>query len=71
MTVTAGDRTAQAWRGFSGAHWRERIDVRDFIQANYTPYEGDDAFLTGPTDRTRAVWEKVSALFPEERARGI
>ena len=71
MTVTAGDRTAQAWRGFSGAHWRERIDVRDFIQANYTPYEGDAAFLTGPTDRTRAVWEKVSALFPEERARGI
>ncbi|MHC5905749.1 formate C-acetyltransferase [Streptomyces sp. S6] len=71
MTVTAGDRTAQAWRGFSGAHWRERIDVRDFIQANYTPYEGDPAFLTGPTDRTRAVWAKVSALFPEERARGI
>ncbi|ODA70513.1 formate C-acetyltransferase [Streptomyces sp. AVP053U2] len=70
-TVTAGPRTADAWRRFAGRGWRERIDVRDFIQANYTPYEGEASFLTGPTDRTRAVWEKVSALFPEERRRGI
>jgi formate C-acetyltransferase len=70
-TMTAGPRTAEAWRRFAGTQWRERIDVRDFIQANYTPYEGDAAFLTGPTDRTRAVWEKVSGLFPEERRRGI
>ena len=83
-TVAAGPRTAETWRGFAGTRWRERsamgvppaegwgsVDVRDFIQANYTPYEGDSAFLTGPTDRTRAVWEKVSALFPEERRRGI
>ena len=73
-TVTAGSRTAEAgeaWRGFAGTLWRDRIDVRDFIQANYTPYEGDASFLTGPTDRTRTVWEKVSALFPEERRRGI
>ncbi|EPH46474.1 putative Formate acetyltransferase [Streptomyces aurantiacus JA 4570] len=47
------------------------MDVRDFIQANCTPYEGDAVFLTGPTHRTRAVWEKVSALFPEERRKGI
>ncbi|WTW40792.1 formate C-acetyltransferase [Streptomyces sp. NBC_00016] len=47
------------------------MDVRDFIQANYTPYEGDAAFLAGHTERTRAVWEKVSSLFPEERRRGI
>ncbi|NBM19209.1 formate C-acetyltransferase [Streptomyces sp. GC420] len=60
-----------AWHGFTGERWRDRVDVRDFIQANYTPYEGDSAFLTGPTGRTRAVWEKVSSLFPEERARGI
>jgi formate C-acetyltransferase len=70
-TVTAGRRAAEAWRGFAGTRWRERVDVRDFIQANYTPYEGDAAFLTGPTNRTRTVWEKVSALFPEERRRGI
>ncbi|MCX4767917.1 formate C-acetyltransferase [Streptomyces sp. NBC_01275] len=70
-TVTVGDRVTPAWRGFAGARWRELIDVRDFIQANYTPYEGDASFLTGATDRTRAVWEKVSSLFPQERARGI
>ncbi|GAA2852948.1 formate C-acetyltransferase [Nonomuraea rubra] len=60
-----------AWRGFRGVDWRSGVDVRAFIQANYTPYQGDDRFLTGPTERTRAVWEKVSALFPEERRRGI
>ncbi|WP_189839226.1 formate C-acetyltransferase [Streptomyces umbrinus] len=60
-----------AWRGFSGGGWRDQIDVRDFIQANYTPYAGDAGFLVGPTDRTRGVWGKVSALFPEERRRGI
>lgn len=69
-TVTAGTRAPEAWRGFAGTRWRECVDVRDFIQANYTPYEGDGAFLTGPTDRTRTVWDKVSALFPEERRRG-
>ncbi|MEU2738315.1 formate C-acetyltransferase [Streptomyces sp. NPDC007095] len=70
-TVTAGTRAPEAWRGFAGTRWCEHVDVRDFIQANYTPYEGDAAFLTGPTDRTRTVWDKVSALFPEERRRGI
>ncbi|MFD8007753.1 formate C-acetyltransferase [Streptomyces mirabilis] len=70
-TVTAGTRAPEAWRGFAGTRWREHVDVRDFIQANYTPYEGDAAFLTGPTNRTRTVWGKVSALFPEERRRGI
>ncbi|MFD5075072.1 formate C-acetyltransferase [Streptomyces sp. NPDC058371] len=71
VTVTAGTSAPEAGRGFAGTRWRDRIDVRDFIQANYTPYEGDSAFLAGPTDRTRAVWEKVSALFPEERRKGI
>ncbi|MFE6828442.1 formate C-acetyltransferase [Streptomyces sp. NPDC057690] len=70
-TVTAGDRTTVARRGFAGTRWRELIDVRDFIQANYAPYEGDASFLTGATARTRAVWERVGALFPQERARGI
>ncbi|WP_405952563.1 formate C-acetyltransferase [Streptomyces prunicolor] len=73
MTTTAvvGTRATEAWREFAGTGWREHVDVRDFIQANYTPYEGDAGFLTGPTDRTRAVWDKVSALFPEERRKGI
>ncbi|MER6086400.1 pyruvate formate lyase family protein, partial [Streptomyces sp. NPDC001833] len=71
LTTTVGNRTTDAWRGFAGTRWREQTDVRDFIQANYTPYEGGPEFLSGPTDRTRAVWTKVSALFPEERRRGI
>ncbi|MEW1780139.1 formate C-acetyltransferase [Streptomyces sp. NPDC086777] len=70
-TVTVGDQVTEAWRGFAGTTWRDRIDVRDFIQGNYTPYEGGPEFLSGPTDRTRAVWGKVSSLFPEERHRGI
>ncbi|QYX75289.1 formate C-acetyltransferase [Streptomyces akebiae] len=70
-TTTVGSRTSDAWRDFAGTHWREQVDVRDFIQANYTPYEGEADFLSGPTDRTRAVWEKIVALFPEERSRGI
>ncbi|MFE1753691.1 formate C-acetyltransferase [Streptomyces anandii] len=76
-TVTAGStgteaaHEAGAWRQFAGTTWRERIDVRDFVQANYTPYEGDASFLAGPTDRTTAVWKKVSSLFPEERRKGI
>ncbi|MFC4470158.1 formate C-acetyltransferase [Streptomyces xiangluensis] len=72
VTVTAGPRVAtEAWRGFAGTHWRDQVDVRDFIQANYTPYEGDSTFLAGPTERTLAVWGKVARLFPEERRRGI
>jgi formate C-acetyltransferase len=64
-------QAVRAWRGFAGQEWREQIDVRGFIQANYTPYEGGAVFLAGPTTRTRAVWEKVAALFPEERRKGI
>ncbi|MEV6010770.1 formate C-acetyltransferase [Streptomyces sp. NPDC051976] len=74
MTLVAHPAESQAqpgWRGFSGDGWRERVDVPGFVQANYTPYEGNAAFLTGPTARTRAVWERVAALFPEERQRGI
>ncbi|MFF5142987.1 formate C-acetyltransferase [Streptomyces sp. NPDC013157] len=71
LTTTVGNRTTDAWRGFAGTRWREQTDVRDFIQANYTPYEGGPEFLSGPTDRTRAVWTKVSSLFPDERRRGI
>jgi formate C-acetyltransferase len=61
----------EAWRGFVTGVWRDGIDVRDFIQRNYTPYEGDASFLTGPTDRTLGVWGKLTAMFPGERAKGI
>ncbi|MDW8804232.1 formate C-acetyltransferase [Streptomyces scabiei] len=68
---TGVDASVEAWRGFAGTRWQEHVDVRDFIQANYTPYEGGSEFLAGPTGRTRAVWDKVSVLFPVERERGI
>jgi formate C-acetyltransferase len=71
-TPTAPPHAApEQWHGFTGGGWRGRTDVRAFIQANYTPYHGDGAFLVGPTERTRAVWQQVSALLPEERRRGI
>jgi formate C-acetyltransferase len=62
---------SSAWRGFARGRWCECVDVRDFVQRNYTPYEGDAAFLAGPTERTTAVWRQVTALFPEERAKGV
>lgn len=61
----------EAWDGFVDGPWRDSVDVRDFIQLNYTPYEGDDTFLAGPTTRTTGIWDKLSAMFPEERAKGI
>jgi formate C-acetyltransferase len=51
--------------------WQAGIDVRDFVQRNYTPYEGDASFLAGPTERTSAVWARLTEMFPEERARGV
>ena len=62
---------AGPWQDFIGGCWRERIDVRDFIQANVTSYCGDAAFLAGPTERTRALWARLSAMFHDEQARGV
>ncbi len=62
--------TAAAWRGFAGGAWTEEIDVRDFIQRNYTPYEGGADFLTGPTDDTRTLWDRLTDLLDRERTRG-
>ncbi len=62
---------SKAWDGFQHDRWREAIDVRDFIQHNYTPYSGDAAFLAGPTERTTALWKQLTDRFPEERARGV
>ncbi|MDQ2624172.1 MAG: formate acetyltransferase, partial [Actinomycetota bacterium] len=63
--------TTHAWRGFEPGSWTHGIDVRDFIQRNYTPYEGDSAFLAGATPRTEKVWARLSSMFPEEIERGI
>ncbi|WP_435867041.1 hypothetical protein, partial [Streptomyces zaomyceticus] len=73
MTATPAEATVneRAWKGFKGGLWRDAVDVRDFIQQNYTPYEGDDSFLAGPTGRTTAVWKAVTDRFPEERAKGV
>ena len=72
-TVTTTDRpmTEEAWRGFVAGPWQDGVDVRDFIQRNYTPYTGDTGFLAGPTPRTTALWEKLAAMFPAERERGV
>jgi formate C-acetyltransferase len=55
--------TAPAWRGFTPGPWTERIDVRDFIQRNYAPYEGDAAFLAPATERTQNLWARLGELF--------
>ena len=58
------------WRGFKGKAWRDEIDTRDFIQDNYTPYEGNEDFLEGPAEATEKLWGKLSELQKEERAKG-
>ncbi len=58
------------WEGFSGRLWKEEVNVRDFIQNNYTPYEGDESFLAGPTEATDKLWGKLKELQKEERAKG-
>ena len=59
-----------AWRGFKGNIWQSEINVRDFIQNNYTPYTGDESFLEGPTADTTALWDKVLDLSKKEREAG-
>lgn len=60
----------QAWAGFHGEAWRDTVDVRDFIQQNYTPYTGDEAFLSGPTARTKELVQKLNDLLAQEQAAG-
>ena len=61
---------SEAWNGFNGGNWERFIDVRDFIQKNYTPYEGDDSFLEGPTQNTKDLWAEVMDLTKKEREAG-
>jgi len=63
-----------AWRGFSAGSskgWTNGIDVKDFIHRNYTPFEGDESFLCGPTDRTRSLWDALLPLLEEEARKGV
>ena len=66
----SGHVMQEAWEGFEGGNWLKEIDVRDFIQKNYTPYEGDESFLVGPTERTTKLWDDVMSLLLKEREQG-
>ncbi len=58
------------WEGFEGRIWKEEVNARDFIQKNYTPYDGDESFLAGPTDATNKLWGALQKLQKAERAKG-
>ena len=65
------DVNCTAWRGFKTGEWRHVVNVRNFIQKNYTPYAGGDGFLEGTTEKTKKVWEKAHSLILEEVKKGI
>jgi formate C-acetyltransferase len=67
----AREKVSPSWEGFNGGLWQKEIDVRDFIQQNYEPYEGDSSFLAPATERTSRLWEQLNALFVQERKRGV
>ena len=68
-TTTAGAKPP--WQGFRTGLWQKEINVRDFIQQNYTPYDGDESFLAPATKRTQAIWNRLTELFVEERRKGV
>jgi len=70
-TTTADPKTASPWAGFKTGLWQKEINVRDFIQHNYQPYDGDESFLALATARTKNIWGKLSELFVEERKKGV
>jgi formate C-acetyltransferase len=67
----AGEKANRAWVGFETGLWQKEINVRDFIQQNYEPYEGDASFLAGATERTTKLWARLNDLFVEERKLGV
>jgi formate C-acetyltransferase len=76
MTATARpaqlkDETTTPWQGFRTGLWQKEINVRDFIQQNYEPYDGDGSFLAPATSRTQTVWDTLQKLFIEERKKGV
>ncbi len=68
---TVSGKAMDPWREFQTGLWNKEINVRDFIQQNYTPYEGDESFLAPATDRTRGIWDRLNELFVEERRKGV
>ncbi len=60
----------EQWSGFKGNKWKQEINVRDFIQKNYTPYDGDESFLAGTTEATDKLWGRLQELYKEQRAKG-
>ena len=75
MATTAqqivNEKPVPGWEGFNVGLWQNEINVRDFIQQNYEPYEEDDSFLAGPTERTTKIWGRLNELFIEERKKGV
>ena len=65
------DKKRQPWKGFATGLWQKEINVRDFIQQNYTPYDGDESFLAPATERTKNIWAGLNKLFVEERKKGV
>src|SRR5574341_274237 len=68
---TASDKVLLAWKGFKPGLWQKEINVRDFIQQNYEPYDGDESFLAPATERTKKLWNRLNELFVEERRKGV
>jgi len=71
MNTTVQEKVISPWQGFHPGIWEKEINVRDFIQQNYTPYEGDDSFLAPATERTTKIWDRLKELFVEERKKGV
>jgi formate C-acetyltransferase len=75
MTVSVSHDTktsaAVAWDGFHSGLWQKEVNVRDFIQQNYEPYDGDGSFLKPATERTKRIWDTLTAMFVEERKKGV
>ena len=65
------EKNVTGWEGFNPGFWQNEIDVRDFIQQNYEPYEGNDSFLAPATERTKKIWDHLNQLFVEERRKGV
>ena len=76
MATTASRTTPKApavspWQSFRPGLWQNEINVRDFIQQNYEPYDGDESFLKPATARTQKIWQQLQTLFVEERRKGV
>ncbi len=68
--MTFKEKWNDAWDGFQAGKWNKEVNLRDFIQLNYTPYDGDDSFLAGPTQNTKDLWAQVMDLTKQEREAG-